>query len=492
MGFLAAVAGGLLAVLATGHDLPAQLDGEALDRLLGTGTVVVATVMAMLAFVRWRLTGEAAALWLGSGVLMFGLVAVGTGELIADIVPLLGRRSVFDLLRPASQVIALTAVVLAAVGPMIDTRLRPVHLLTSTALAVTLLSVALALVPAAHRGFGTTGGRATLAALWLAAFVIHLVVGTRRRRLIHLRAATLAGGFGLAEIVAAATLASGGALGPGQSLIRLLALAIVLRGTTRELEASFLTQRADLFDTTVAVELAEARRQAENAAHEERVHDARNAILAIEGAAQTLERFRDRLGAEQRATLSNAVSEEIRRLQRLIEAEGPQEDFGVFDLAGLVEPIVMTERIRGSRIDLEIPEGLAVLGRRADTAEVIRNLIENTRRHAPGSVIDLRVERDDTWVVLRVDDRGRGVEREDREAIFERGHRGDATAAVEGSGLGLFVSRRLMRDQGGDLWVEDRQGGGASFTLCLPAAGQPARPDPRGDATIVLDAVEAR
>jgi signal transduction histidine kinase len=72
-------------------------------------------------------------------------------------------------------------------------------------------------------------------------------------------------------------------------------------------------------------------------------------------------------------------------------------------------------------------------------------------------------------IELRVEDRGPGVRADIRRLIFERGWRGQDD--VEGSGLGLYVAARLVRDQGGDLHVEERAGGGASFVMTLVSEG---------------------
>jgi two-component system sensor histidine kinase TctE len=102
--------------------------------------------------------------------------------------------------------------------------------------------------------------------------------------------------------------------------------------------------------------------------------------------------------------------------------------------------------------------------------QVLRNLLDNARLYAPGSPVDIRAEQRDEWVVLLVEDQGPGVPLPVRKAVFERGRRGPAAEGTQGSGLGLYVASRLMHEQGGDLWVTDRTGGGASFVMSLPAA----------------------
>jgi signal transduction histidine kinase len=72
-------------------------------------------------------------------------------------------------------------------------------------------------------------------------------------------------------------------------------------------------------------------------------------------------------------------------------------------------------------------------------------------------------------VRLDVADRGPGVAAELREKIFEKFYRLDQslTARVPGSGLGLSIARRLLRDLGGDLVCLPRDGGGACFRITL-------------------------
>ena len=71
-------------------------------------------------------------------------------------------------------------------------------------------------------------------------------------------------------------------------------------------------------------------------------------------------------------------------------------------------------------------------------------------------------------VLVRVADDGPGIAPEVRRSLFERGVRGPRSS---GDGLGLHIARRLVRSQGGDLWLEDRGSDtGACFVLALPAS----------------------
>ena len=113
--------------------------------------------------------------------------------------------------------------------------------------------------------------------------------------------------------------------------------------------------------------------------------------------------------------------------------------------------------------------GQAGLGGATQTAEAIRLLLDNADRRAPGGPITVAGRADGTWAVLRVADRGPLVSLQGRRSANARF---DAPAAGSGD-IGLLVAGRLLRDQGGDLWVDESEVGGA-FALCLPLPPAPA------------------
>lgn len=64
-------------------------------------------------------------------------------------------------------------------------------------------------------------------------------------------------------------------------------------------------------------------------------------------------------------------------------------------------------------------------------------------------------------------DRGPGMSEAEAERLFDRFQRGDGVPG-EGTGIGLWLAQRLAELQGGRIEVQRRQGGGSTFTLCLP------------------------
>jgi signal transduction histidine kinase len=123
-------------------------------------------------------------------------------------------------------------------------------------------------------------------------------------------------------------------------------------------------------------------------------------------------------------------------------------------------------------ISLVLPpesEKVPAIGEFRRVLQVMLNLVGNAVRYAPGgSIVTIAIEKQADFAAISVADQGQGVPEEDRERVFEKferlGRSGDG-----GSGLGLFISRRLARAMGGDLIVTDAQGGGALFRLTLPA-----------------------
>jgi two-component system phosphate regulon sensor histidine kinase PhoR len=110
----------------------------------------------------------------------------------------------------------------------------------------------------------------------------------------------------------------------------------------------------------------------------------------------------------------------------------------------------------------------------ADSAklhDIVRNLVENAVNYSPdASGIRLEAERREGWVDLIVSDTGPGIPPSDLARVFERFYRVDkARARPGGTGLGLAIVRHLVELHGGTVRAENGPGGGARFTVVLPA-----------------------
>jgi len=102
------------------------------------------------------------------------------------------------------------------------------------------------------------------------------------------------------------------------------------------------------------------------------------------------------------------------------------------------------------------------------------NLLSNAEKYSEEQkAIEVVLRREESRVHIDVMDRGRGVPASQTRKIFEEFYRGEdcLTAKVRGSGLGLSITRRILRDHGGDVLYLPREGGGSIFRIQLPLAG---------------------
>ena len=135
-----------------------------------------------------------------------------------------------------------------------------------------------------------------------------------------------------------------------------------------------------------------------------------------------------------------------------------------FDVQLASDPVASTGAPAAGLSALPV-QGVARLLRR-----VVRNLLENARRHAAGD-ISLTLAKTDGEAVIRVCDRGPGVPPALRERIFEPFYRLPGSAEREGGvGLGLALVKAITQRHGGTVRCENRPEGGACFVVQLPLA----------------------
>src|SRR5581483_1975192 len=100
----------------------------------------------------------------------------------------------------------------------------------------------------------------------------------------------------------------------------------------------------------------------------------------------------------------------------------------------------------------------------------LANLVANAVKYSPDDApVDVMVSTDGRFVTVSVTDRGPGIAPESQERVFERFERLEESRTQTGTGLGLFITRRLARAMGGDVTVSSLPGAGSTFVLTLPA-----------------------
>jgi signal transduction histidine kinase len=158
-----------------------------------------------------------------------------------------------------------------------------------------------------------------------------------------------------------------------------------------------------------------------------------------------------------------------------VELPGFRIETESVDLADLARRASGLLRVRagdnGVRIDPpHTDESVMAQGDFRRVLQIMVNLLSNAVRYSPqGSQIWLRTEQEGDLAAVIVADQGKGISAEDQLRIFDKFERVDPSEPG-GSGLGLYISRRLARAMGGDISVDSAPGRGARFVLTLPSA----------------------
>ena len=101
--------------------------------------------------------------------------------------------------------------------------------------------------------------------------------------------------------------------------------------------------------------------------------------------------------------------------------------------------------------------------------QVISNLLSNAIRYGERRPVTVRVSVIDAHARIDVCDKGLGIAPEDQERIFERFERiRKSDSEIQGLGLGLFITKRIVLSHGGRIWVESEVGKGSCFCVELP------------------------
>lgn len=138
---------------------------------------------------------------------------------------------------------------------------------------------------------------------------------------------------------------------------------------------------------------------------------------------------------------------------------------------------VVTDVIQQFTRDLNLPRDQIVLEAEGECRgywdglkieQVLNNLISNAVKYGDGKLVQVRLREHDGRITLEVIDRGPGIEARDQERIFRRFERLQPRGGAPGLGLGLYISREIVRRHGGDIRVTSDPGQGATFTVELP------------------------
>jgi two-component system, sensor histidine kinase and response regulator len=187
--------------------------------------------------------------------------------------------------------------------------------------------------------------------------------------------------------------------------------------------------------------------------------------------------------------LVEVIERNAQRLLRLIgdllflsqiQAGRMAVELRIADLADIAAQAVEEMRLEAQRKHIDLVLSAAAVPSfavdPARIAQLLGNLISNAVKFTPaGGKVEVRLGTMEEQAVLTVTDTGVGIAEADRERIFERFFR-TATAtqqAIQGTGLGLTISKAIVEAHNGTITVDSDEGHGSTFTICLPLSPSP-------------------
>jgi PAS domain S-box-containing protein len=219
-------------------------------------------------------------------------------------------------------------------------------------------------------------------------------------------------------------------------------------------------------------------------------HELRTPLAAIYGAAVTLRREDLDIDDQVRMRLLDVVTEESERLAQIVNDVllASHLDSGRLELAKrptdireLVEAVIESAGAHAPPtvdLRLDVPADVPTVAADPDhLRRVLINLVDNAIKYSPeGGPVAIEIERANGNVRISVCDSGLGIPPGEQQRIFEKFYRLDPnmTRGIGGTGLGLYISRELVRRLDGRIWVESREGGGSRFVVEIPVAPETA------------------
>lgn len=222
-------------------------------------------------------------------------------------------------------------------------------------------------------------------------------------------------------------------------------------------------------------------------------HELRTPLTAVQGYIELIAEYGDILPLDQRHEFlqkaRRSCDELVVMLGNVMDASRLEVEAGIRQaqmervpvqtmlnsVVELIEPQVTQQQ---REVHMHAPSQLAAIADAARLRQVVMNISVNALKYSPTNtplLYTARVVMDRIpWVLISITDKGNGIAPQEQGKLFQRFYRleRDVNSAVRGSGLGLYISRRLIEAMGGKIWVESRgvPGEGSTFHIQLPLA----------------------
>ncbi len=210
-------------------------------------------------------------------------------------------------------------------------------------------------------------------------------------------------------------------------------------------------------------------------------HELRTPLGFIKGYSTTLLRQDTEWDETTRREFLTIIDEEADRLTDLIsnmlESARLQSNTLPMNLQparldAIIRDAMMRSKARYKEmvIHADLPSCPPMMADSVRIMQVMENLFSNAAKYAPGATVSVTLHSTAAHHIIRFSDNGPGIPRQYLPYIFERFYR-VPDQSVSGSGLGLFICRKIIEAHGGDLSVESQPGHGTTFVIKLPAQG---------------------
>jgi signal transduction histidine kinase len=210
-------------------------------------------------------------------------------------------------------------------------------------------------------------------------------------------------------------------------------------------------------------------------------HELRTPLGFIKGYTTTLLRSDAEWDPAARQEFLKIIDEEADRLRELIDNLLDSSRLESGTLSMTLEPVRLSALLRDTAnrarglypdmpLSIDVPDELPILQVDATRlAQVLNNLLMNADKYAQGSEVLVSAQVEGPAVMVRVRDHGPGIPPEQQVHLFQRFFRvPGAKTMIRGTGLGLYICRKIVEAHGGEIKVENVAGGGTCFAFSLP------------------------
>lgn len=214
-------------------------------------------------------------------------------------------------------------------------------------------------------------------------------------------------------------------------------------------------------------------------------HELRTPLTSIRGFSQTLLNSWDKIDDANKKKFIKIIEDQSNRLIHLVEnvlsvskMHSGSEVLKKIDINAAISKLVplFTEQYKTRHFELGLEKHLPPARLDEDKfQQVMTNLIDNAAKYSlNGKTVFVTTGLLENMILIKVKDEGVGIRKEDRDKIFKKFSRleNHLTSTTQGNGLGLYITKQLVEQMGGDIDFESEEGKGTVFTVRFPVYNQ--------------------